>query len=316
MSFAFCGAGGFAKTKFASLGMTCLHDLRDGLSVVDAVVEGGERDGLRDCVDVIGVLDLVKRLDEVPRPDAVSDAKPRERVALRERAHDDHVPVARGGRERHAVGAREVGVRLVDQNYSLEPARERGDGRGLAELPRRGVGVGQEEKRQAVVERRPPNVDVRAGGPARRKADPLDVPYRRERLVERVAWIERSDRLVVLDEGACAQREYLVRAVADEHAIRGGSVRLRDRLRERGAVRVWVAAQAVQVERGEDLRALRRRRIRVFVSVELDYPPGPWLFSRDVAFEAADVACYFHLMVWCVLPLWHRRPSAPRCPSP
>ena len=247
-----------AQARGDNLGRIPVHPLD--------VVHGGKGHGLGESVHIIGVLDLIERGNQVRRADAIAHAKPCKREALRECAHDNEVSVAVRGRKTHAVRPGKIGVGLVHKDDPLEVPRKRGDCLRLCQRSRRRIGVRPEEEGRLGVEGRRidrPCKALTAGNPP-------DVANCRERLVERVARVERGDALVVLNECPRRQGEDFIGTVSNEDILRLRVVEFRKRGAQVGEVGIRVASQEIKVEPFEDACTFRGRWVRVLVRVELD----------------------------------------------
>ena len=254
-----------------------LHPLRVG--------ERGLGERLREGVDVVGVLDLVERLDHRRGADEDADAQAGERPGLGERARDDDVRLLQ--REPEAVLAREGGVGLVDQQgRGREGASERAHGVNAEHRPRRGVGVHEAEEVRAGLRRAQRGergvVRRQGDGDERRLAD------LGEDGVEGVRGLEDADRRGVADEDFDREAEDLVGPVPHEDAVGLAAVAAGEAVAEAVEGRVGIEAEARRVEVAQRLLHLRGGRVGVLVGVELDDAPELRLLAGDVGGQGLD----------------------------
>src|SRR4029453_7663198 len=81
-----------------------------------------ERRDLPQTVDVVAVANLVERRDEFGGAHGITDALKTERMSLRERTRDQHVPMSQSERQRVLPGKVDVG--LVEQDDAALRAAE------------------------------------------------------------------------------------------------------------------------------------------------------------------------------------------------
>ena len=100
--------------------------------------------------------------------------------------------------------------------------------------------------------------------------------------------------ITLSDKGARGEREDLVRPVADEDAVGGRPVELRERRAEVDAFGGRITAEILGVEFLQDGHRLRGRQVGGLVRVELDDVTSPRLFAVNVGSELADFPCDSH----------------------
>ena len=107
--------------------------------------------------------------------------------------------------------------------------------------------------------------------------------------VERIGNVGVEDGLTRAEERLEREREHIVRAVAKENLRRLEAFPLRERGLERFGICVRIDSELRRIKSAQHLGHARRRRIRVFVGVELDDVRGFRLLARHIRVDLAQL---------------------------
>ena len=216
-------------------------------------------------------------------PEGEPDPQPGQRERLGERAQHEHVREPADQPER--VLAREVDVRLVDDQEAGQRARQRLDPLERHERSRGRVRVAEEGDARARGAERGRQREVVGERDAHGRA-PL---HGDQRLVEAVGRHRERDAVARVDGRAQDEGQQLVRAVAGHDVVGRHAVHLRRPRAERARLRVGIEPDARVGLARDRLEHVRRGRVRVLVGVELDHPAaGAGLLTGDVGRDAPD----------------------------
>ena len=91
----------------------------------------------------------------------------------------------------------------------------------------------------------------------------------------------------MLQKGLEGMGENLIRAVANEHLLRGNTVAGRDRPAQQACARIGVEAETIR-RGGDRSQDARRRSVGILVGIKLENAIELWLFAGHVRRQAVD----------------------------
>ena len=223
--------------------------------------------GQRDAAQVVRILDLHQRVDHRRMRKAEAESHPGQRVGLRQRAQNDNVAMAADEAERVVVG--EIDIRFIDhQQPAVEALRQRAEVARRSQSARRRIGTADDREIGARVGE---CVERQREIGAERDVKDAGLLHQREGVVERVGRDGIRDGIAFAEGRAKDHREQFVGAVAGEDHVLGNRIEFGGTGDEFIGTRRRIKAQRGSRHHFRHRAAnARRRRIRIFVGVELD----------------------------------------------
>lgn len=253
------------------------------LAHVCLVAQSSDGGSLSERIHIVRILHLHHAIDERLLRISKAETDAGKRITLGKRTRDDDILEA--ANQLGTVAVCEVRIGFVDDDDALEictPVGTRIDGHAVAQ---RSVGRGNEEDTGI-------SNEIRAVGRQPKVlcewyflyTRPLNVGQNR---VQRVARIKTGQAAALIDERARNDGQNIIGSIADENSLRIGIEERRcgdSHIARKG---VWIAIQLGHVGyRGGNLW---RRRIWIFVGIELNNRRVTGLFARCVAGHGLDV---------------------------